>query len=420
MSKNIDGGAAIYQGGAKNLEDLLIFPQLKRSQDANLFLLSSSKFPEPSSGRSGFQSAVHEGFRSTAQAYDKSVLQKLDSRRTSDNATPPRLYSKPFSSSANDASPRRHRALEHRGGPNQLTPLSLPIITSRAGLVESPLSRWSDTPLSSGISPGNPYSSRYGMQSQIENRSPSDTTESDRSPFPYIRRLGSSSVLNNAYDDASSVTSRSRESYDQGVSPENDVDFHMEETGLRRLHIDEYSARQEGYSPGASTGQKRRASSPPGDDGPALNTASSASDLYRRRESASRASQSPRFHSTECSISSTSSGPRNNSYASNLSPGSSWTSISSYGKLPSGAIPPGGTDMSDSPYTTSLLNPSPRGSLSRPNHQRTLSETRPLATARKLSDSMAKHANPGKIHGGFMCECCPKKPKKFDTQEELK
>jgi hypothetical protein len=79
--------------------------------------------------------------------------------------------------------------------------------------------------------------------------------------------------------------------------------------------------------------------------------------------------------------------------------------------------------MSDSPYVTSLsLNPSPRGTLSRSNHNRTISETRPLMTSRKLSDSLShgKHNGAPKKQGGFMCECCPKKPKKFDSQEELK
>jgi hypothetical protein len=97
--------------------------------------------------------------------------------------------------------------------------------------------------------------------------------------------------------------------------------------------------------------------------------------------------------------------------------------MNSYGRLSPGGISPVPTDGSDSPYVTSLsLNPSPRGSLSRTNHQRTLSESRPLMTSRKLSDSInnAKQSNVPRMQGGFICECCPKKPKKFDSQEELK
>ncbi|KUJ12072.1 uncharacterized protein LY89DRAFT_700035 [Mollisia scopiformis] len=375
-----------------------------------------SKYQDSISPAAGFQSSVHDKYRSNnAQAYDKSLLQKLDARRGTDNSTPPGYNKSIFSSSANDTSPTSRIALEHRH-PSQLKPLSLPIITSRPGLVESPLSRWAaDTPLS-GISPGGNSYYKFGGQGQFDHRSPSDTAESDRSPLPYIKRSGSGSVP----DDASSVTSRSRESYDHRVSPDHDAEFHMEETGFTRLQIDDYSNRSDGYSPGATVGQKRRASSPPGDDGPSLHTVGSASDLFRRRESGSRTSPSPRFHSTSGSVSSTASGPRNNSYASSLSvAASSITSMGSYGKLSPGNVSPGGMDL-DSPYITS--NPSPRSSISRAHHQRNVSETRPLLTSRKLSDSAphSKHNNaPSKLQGVFMCECCPKKPKKFDSQEEL-
>lgn len=346
------------------------------------------------------------------------MLQKLDARRGTDNSTPPGYKSR-FSSSANDTSPTSRIPLEYRQ-PSQLKPLSLPILTGRPSLVESPLSRWAaaDTPVS-GTSPGgNPYY-KFGSQGHLDHRSPSDTAESDRSPIPYIRRSGSVS----APDDASSITSRSREGYDQRISPDHDVDFQMEDSGFTRLQIDDYSTRSDSaYSPGAMIGQKRRASSPPGDDSPSLHTVGSASDLFRRRESASRASPSPRFHTASGSVSSTASGPRNTTYASSLSVAerSSTTSAGSYGNLSSGSVSPRVVDMMDASYTTS--NPSPRASISRSHHQRTLSESRPLLTSRKPSESTTqpKHNTAPKMQGVFMCECCPKKPKKFDSQEELK
>lgn len=350
------------------------------------------------------------------------MLQKLDSRRGSDNKTPPRGYSKSaFSSSASDSSPTTRMALDHRH-PTQLKPLSLPIITSRAHLVESPVARWADTPLSSAISPGNPYP-RFGGSGNYDFKSSSDSMDYERSPLSYSRRSGSDSVMSVA-DDASSVTSRSRESYDARVSPDNDVDFQMEEAGLRRLHIEDYSSRPGAYSPSATVGQKRRASSPPGDEGPSLHTVGSAGDLFRRRESAARASPAPPYHSTHGSISSTGSAPRNNSYASTMSLSTgSITSLGSFGRLSPGGLSPN-TDISDSPYVTSIsLNSSPRGSISRQlSHQRVPSEARPLMTARKLSEgiSHAKSSSVPRIQGVFMCECCPKKPKKFDSQEDLK
>jgi hypothetical protein len=372
----------------------------------------------------GFQSSVHDSYQSNAQAFDKSLLQKLDARRASDSKTPPKAFSKPsFSSSVNDGSPTsRIAALEHRYH-TQLKPLSLPILTGRPNFVESPLSRWAETPLSSAISPGNPYP-RFGGQ---DFRSPSDTAESDRSPLPYLRRHGSGSgSVISASDETSSITSRSRDGYyDQRVSPDNDVDFQMEEAGMRRLQIEDYSSRSDPYSPGATTGQKRRASSPPVDDPPSLHTVGSASDLFRRRESASRTSPGPRFHTNSGSISSTTSDRRNNSYSTTLSiGGSSITSLSSstFGHLSPGGLSPVPTDGSDSPYITSLsLNPSPRGSLSRTNHNRAISDTRPLMSSRKLSDhgGHTKSSSTPKMQGVFICECCPKKPKKFDSQEEL-
>jgi hypothetical protein len=95
--------------------------------------------------------------------------------------------------------------------------------------------------------------------------------------------------------------------------------------------------------------------------------------------------------------------------------------MNSYGRLSPGESP-APTEGSDSPYVTSLsLNPSPRGSISRPNRGRAMSDTRPLMTSRKLSDTIHSKQGAGpKIHGAFICECCPKKPKKFDSPDELK
>jgi len=373
----------------------------------------SSRFND--SLRSGFQSSVHDQYQSNAQAYDKSLLQKLDARRGSDNLTPPRSYSKPhFSSSASDISPTTRTPLEARYSNSLKTPLSLPILPGKPPS-ESHVSRWPDS-ISSNTSPTHPYP-RFGVHSQLEFRSPNSAAESNKSYVPYARRHDSASAMD-VCDDTSSVTSRSRDSYDQRASPDQDVDFHMDE----RLHIEDYSFRSDAYSPGSITGQKRRASSPPGEEGPSLHVVGSTSDLFRRRESGSRASPGPRFHSASGSMSSTASAPRCNSASTVMSFGaSSVTSMNSYGLSPNG-LSPVPTDGSDSPYVTSLsLNPSPRGSISRTNPSRALQETRPIISSRKMSDGTgsSKH-NTLKMQGVYICECCPKKPKKFDSPEELK
>jgi hypothetical protein len=373
----------------------------------------SSTYSNPS-GKAGFQSSVHDQYRSNAQAYDKSLLQKLDPRRGSESTTPPRKFSLSSFSSSIDQSPTSRIAYEHRHPP-QLKALSLPIITSKPNLAESPLARWTETPTT--MSPGHPYP-RPGAQ---ELRSPREVSDYDRTR---VRPRGPGSVASIG-DDASTVASV--DSYGQRISPEHDTDFQMEETGFRRLHITEYNGRPEPFSPGVAAGQKRRAESPLGDDGPALHGRSSVGDLYsqsRRRESSSRTSPNPRYQSLPGSINSNTSGYRTNSYASTPSlAGSSMTSMNSYDRLsPPGGLSPVPTDGSESPYVTPLpLNPSPRGSISRTNHGRAVSDTRHLISSRKLPDNASNPTQGGgpKMQGGFICECCPKKPKKFDTQEEL-
>jgi hypothetical protein len=169
-----------------------------------------------------------------------------------------------------------------------------------------------------------------------------------------------------------------------------------------------------------ATGQKRRASSPPGDE-PTLHGMSSQSDLFRQRNIASRQSPMPRLGIQQGSITSTISTSRS---GSNFSVASSMTSMNSYGRRSPGGLSPGGmspvgTEAScPSPYTTPTSAASPRSSLARAPHQRNISQTQSLASPRKLNE--ASKANGAKMQDFYMCECCPKKPKKFETQEELR
>jgi hypothetical protein len=334
----------------------------------------------------------------------------------------------------------------------------MPVTSGRLGTTESSFSRWGDGGLSA-VSPPSHYAT-----GPYDYRSPIDRDDAERSPLPYLRHSASGSLSNS--EDNHSFASRANGDSDRNL--DIDADFPMEETsGLRRLRIDDNSLRLEGHSPTSAAGQKRRASSPPGEDGqPSLHTVGSASDLFRRRESASRASPTPRLHSSHGSVSSVGSGPRNSSYISTLSlAGSSITSMSSYGRLSPGGLSPGGLSPSglspgtlspgtlspgtlspgvlspgglslggvsprsndggnDSPYpTSSSLTASPNGSVSSPNHQHAMPEARPLIGARKSSDrniGQVKRITTDKLHGVFICECCPKKPKKFETEEELK
>lgn len=209
----------------------------------------------------------------------------------------------------------------------------------------------------------------------------------------------------------------------------------MEESGMRDLNINDRSPPgSEEYQTGPKGGLKRRASSPPSEaareDRP---TASGNTDLYHRRSAqmlVSRNSPVSRFHVNQGSLSSVNSSlsQRTASFASSygFSAASSMTSYSGDQRLsPSALSPPAEAELGPvSPYAASRsLNPSPRGSLSRPHHQRGLSENEHSQIRKMSTDSILQsrqNSVTSRLPGAYICECCPKKPKKFDSEEELR
>ncbi|KAK1997202.1 hypothetical protein LX36DRAFT_84438 [Colletotrichum falcatum] len=328
-------------------------------------------------------------FQSSADAFTD-MKKKLDPSKTFDNKPSVSLLS---ASSASVTEPFSRRLSGDQRVPPLSVPTSLPFHLKTSNLLDSP-DRYAQTPHSAlSPSPGSLYLGH-------DYRSPRSVSDLDRSPPLRSRRNNS--------DDASS----------HGYEVE---DMEMEETNsMKRLRIeDPLRAHYDG--PGA----KRRASADPDDSVPLAFT--TQGDLLRRREGNQRGSPTPRLSVIpQGSVSSISSGGRPGSYSSNLSllTGSIASMSSSYGRVSPGGLSPGGISPSgtdpgcSSPYSATMsLNPSPRGSLSRAPHQRTISESRPLASPRKLNEVN----KPGgtKISGFFMCDCCPKKPKKFETAEEL-
>lgn len=233
-------------------------------------------------------------------------------------------------------------------------------------------------------------------------------------------------------------------------------DLPMEETvnTVRQLHLEDRSplSRLDSvtsphyYSSKSSVldsrlGMKRPASSPPPeaaheDKAPSL-LVGEGTELYHRNATSSlhhSANPSPqnRFASTLGSMSSVSStGLRNNSYASSngLSVGSSLTSMSSHDRHSPGGLSPSSDQQKhngrDSPYVATIsMNSSPQNPLARPLQQNIPDIKPEAAAARKfLGDNTAprKHPNAPNIHAhAHICECCPKKPKKFLTLDELK
>lgn len=329
--------------------------------------------------------------------YDNALKKRLDSRRTFDNRSPPQRSA--LSASAND--PVSHLAGREHRLHSQLTPLSLPIRPNKL-VIDSP-GRYTDTPPQSALSPrGVP--SFYGASSN-EFRSPIEPADMDRSPFSRTRRNNSGSLP----DD---VTISTHSSYDHNA---DDSDFPMED----RSQMEDSFLRSEHQA----IGQKRRASSPLEDDVPMQGMAGSC-DLLRRREGASRGSPTPRLASLQASMPSIPPASRSGSFASNASLTTNFSSMTFTGRSP-GGLSSGGLSpvdvISSSPYSMpNSLGHSPRSSLARVPHQRNLSsETRRLTSPRKVSE-VSKTGIP-KIPGGYyMCECCPKKPKKFETAEELR
>lgn len=306
------------------------------------------------------------------------MKKKLDPLRTIDSK--PGSVRSLLTASVNDA----------RGIPmeNRLPALSLPTYPRTGPVMLDSPDRFTQTP-HSAVTPFGQAFSGFGPGGY---RSPNSVSDPERSPPNRTRRINS--------DDAST-----QGSYDV-------EDMEMDESSMHRLRIDEHH----------TIGNKRRASSPPSDIAPGL---TSQGDMVRRRDVSSRGSPTPRLGPVTESVSSAAA--RNRSFNLSLLTSSTLpVGGSSYGKLSPGGLSPGGlspvaTDHScSSPYSTPIsTNPSPRGTtMLRAAHQRNPSDSRPFASPRKVTE--VGKPNGAKLQGFFMCECCPKKPKKFESQEDLR
>lgn len=335
----------------------------------------------------------------SSQAYDKQLLSKIGGPNT-----PTRTNAPPLSSSAQESSTDSHA---HRLNGQPLKPLSVPDRLHP----DSPATKW---PQSGAISPG--YT---GFRSPIF-----DGPDANRGG-----RYGSISTPG-PLDEAP----LHRGSYDHSIFSDHEFSG-MEDNGMRNLHIEDRSpAGSDEYHACQKGGLKRRASSPPPeavrDDRP---TTSGERDLYHRRSQqmlVNRNTPASRFQMHHGSLSSvSSSGPRTGSVGSSLGFSTAASSMTSYGgdqRLSPSALSSGPTELGPvSPYAASRsLNPSPRGSLSRPQHQRGYTESEHPSQIRKLSTESIIHSRQNsmanRIPGAYICECCPKKPKKFDSEDELR
>jgi hypothetical protein len=341
-----------------------------------------------------------QALQSSSHAYDKQLLSKIGGPNT-----PTRANASLPSSSAHESSTDSLHRLN-----GQLKPLSVPDRLHPS--IDSPASKW---PSSGAISPG--YT---GFRSPVFD---SSSIDSHRGRFGSISTPGP----------LDEIASHHRGSYDHSVF--SDPEFGVEENGMRDLNINDRSpAGSDDYHLGPKGGLKRRASSPPSEaareDRP---TTSGHTDLYHRRSAqmlVNRNCNASRFQSNTGSVSSASSiGQRTGSIGSSFGFSTAASSLTSYGgdqrPSPNALSPLGESEPGPvSPYAASRsLDPSPRGSLSRPQHQRGTSET-DQPQIRKMSTESILHPRQNsvvnRIPGAYICECCPKKPKKFDSEEELR
>ncbi|KAL9604977.1 MAG: hypothetical protein Q9219_000165 [cf. Caloplaca sp. 3 TL-2023] len=353
-------------------------------------------------------------------------------------------------------SPLKRESLSSRSGDSPRSRAISPSLLSSAASAKSfmdwrspiwesspPTSAMSDSQSRSSQSRWGSFSSQYQQQrqQQFSRRSGFSASNSDESAGGSLASL--------AREDASRGSKRG--SRDQSFLPEPDAtnEFpYMEETGgaMRQLHLEDRAPlsldpalQQYSSSPvipsDSRLGMKRRASSPPPDashdDKAPLYSAGSSGDLHQRNTAAAhptaRASPVNRFGPQHGSISSASStGLRNGSYASSgaLSVGSSLTSLSSnHERLsPTSEYPyPQTHSDRESPYITS--HPSPQPSLPHA-HSRPSPEKPSPAASRKMSSGTPtprKQSNPPSLQANmYICQCCPKKPKKFETEDELR
>lgn len=296
--------------------------------------------------------------------------------------------------------------------------------------------RFVGSPQSDRLSPG----PRPGWRDYIDCQSPGPESSM---PSPAIDYYDIRRPTSGVHEDSFSVTSRSnRNSRDQSVL--SDV-----ESDTARFSPDEYSGlslRLRAATPQphlldqTRLGVKRRASSPPRDPGLTIQTTNIGPyDLNRRKSSFNLRAPSPSDYAPSRGSLSASSSSSLRTYGSFSSTalsaaGTSVTSAASspYERPSPGVSPIGDVDYSNQEKISLQNTPSPSVALpgfssvcgvansgatldpSAANNVNTVGKL-PLPNALR-----AAKAAGSKIGGLYICECCLKKPKKFDTAEELR
>ncbi len=304
-------------------------------------------------------------------------------------------------------------------------------VTDQPSASADSLSRWVSSPISAGVSPG----SRPGWRDyNMDHRSPSNESNSasmvlDPELFVQSRHTGKPSTggSNPGIDDMNSVASRSHcGSYDQVVFTDADSEYQAEDSsGLRDLNLSDPHRQLKRQA--SRQGLKRRALSPPAEVARDDKAHAYPAELFQKLSSSNNPARSPtsnyRAQPAYGSVSSTASSLRQNSYTSSFAPslaGSSLTSISSYDRHSPSDPSHSHTFITSAPPVSS---PATAIALSRKAYlQQSPQETQAISRKMSIHTAVNEPRPPTatRIGSYWMCDCCPKKPKKFGSEEELR
>ena len=371
----------------------------------------------------GEKPLAQQSLNRSSHAYDKHLLSKIGKSNS-----PPSYHG--YGTTDSSPSATRLSPLD----PDRTRPERLIVADSSSASFDH-VSRWVASPTSAAMSPGAGQGWRdYQMDfrsSSVHSSAPSSAIDPEFHPRlrDYLRISNRGSLSGS--EDPISLPNRSKwGNYDHSSDRETDSEFPIEETGgLRKLNLaDSITSATNGFA-SSQQGMKRRALSPPVDtfqeDKLSIRTINSGTGPFQK--SYANQSSSSRFHPNHGSVSSTSSaGLRDNSYASSIGPsaaGSSMTSISSVDRHSPGGISPTSETGSNqkSPYIRTI-SAHPQASLASARPTWKQADAKIVNGVRKMSAlcSVQQNSAPSRMTGLYICECCPKKPKKFDTEEDLR
>lgn len=310
----------------------------------------------------------------------------------------------------------------------RLSPLST---ADSAPTTADHIARWMTSPIGSAAM--SPALRQPWRESTTDYRSPSVDDSAppsvvDQDFFPRLREANRQ--LASGHENVLSHASRShRGSYDQAMFTEPETDLSLQNNGTLRelsLGVARYSLTSRQKQSSKPSMKRRRGQSPPTDlvrD----DKVPAHSNEPHHRVTVNFAARSPNTQFLKYgSVSSTASSVRPESYTSSAglsAAGSSMTSISSFPGHSPARLSPSLEAPQDSPDVASVAPSKPVLSIttSKPTSDKASQEGRPPQTTSKMSIQLpGDEFRPTRLTGHYICDCCPKKPKKFDTESELR